>query len=505
MRPGYPPNSIGLPELRINLSTTLALAIALAPFVLSLVIFMAPGVSGIVKLAYPMIALLSGSLLYWRRPTLYVGFAWWVWLLTPGVRRLIDYHQGWDPQNVVMLAPFLVTSLTSFTLLKHSPKLQLARYAPFGLVLLGLLYGYAVGVLNVGPSAATFDLLNWLVPVLLAFYLTVNWRDYPGYRETVRRVFTWGALLLGGYGLIQYFSPPPWDRYWMLSAPIGSIGLPEPFGVRVFSTLNSSGPFAVVIMAALLLLLTGQGPTRWPAALVGLVGFLLSLVRSAWGGWILGALFIASRMGRPRLRLLGALAVTALVAVALLSFGPLADTVGSRLQSLTDLDEDTSLTQRLEFYADFAPQAFLTPLGDGMGSTGLATKLSTSGGDLGELGDFDSGIMTIPFVLGWPGTVLYAGGLALLLLPALRGGSSPDPFATASQGIVLAVLAQLVFDDFLVGVTGAVFWTFLGLSLASKSYHTALDTEDKETANTLARRSATSDFISRSKRIGGPA
>ena len=38
--------------------------------------------------------------------------------------------------------------------------------------------------------------------------------------------------------------------------------------------------------------------------------------------------------------------------------------------------------------------------------------------------------------------------------------------------IVVAVLAQLVVVNSLVGVQGMVFWCFLGMSLAARAYHT---------------------------------
>ena len=107
-----------------------------------------------------------------------------------------------------------------------------------------------------------------------------------------------------------------------------------------------------------------------------------------------------------------------------------------------------------------------------MGSTGVSTKLSTSAEDLVTYANFDSGIMNIPFVLGWPGALLYVSGLTWLLLNAWRGtGSSHDLLAAASRGIAAAVLAQLLFANTLVSVSGMVFWTFLGLSLAARLHH----------------------------------
>jgi hypothetical protein len=197
---------------------------------------------------------------------------------------------------------------------------------------------------------------------------------------------------------------------------------------------------------------------------------LLSLVRSAWGAWVIGLFFLAAHGGRSRPRFLAALAVTGLVVWPLLSFGPIADTIDARLQTIGTLQQDTSFVARLRFYSAFAPQAFSNLLGAGLGSTGVATKLST-GGELGQFGNFDSGIMAIPYVLGWPGGLLYAGGLVWLSSYVLRGVKRPDLFAAASSGIVVAVLSQLVFANVATGVSGMVLWYFLGLSVAARLFH----------------------------------
>src|SRR3712207_6929840 len=58
--------------------------------------------------------------------------------------------------------------------------------------------------------------------------------------RAVQRAFVWGVLVMGVYGLIQFFFLPPWDRYWMENSPITSFGLPEPLGDRKSTRLNSS-------------------------------------------------------------------------------------------------------------------------------------------------------------------------------------------------------------------------------------------------------------------------
>ncbi len=185
---------------------------------------------------------------------------------------------------------------------------------------------------------------------------------------------------MGVYGTLQFLDPPMWDQYWMTNAPMSSIGSPEPFEVRVFSTLNAPGPFAVVVMAGLLLLSGGRGGlVRWTAAGAGYVSFLLSLVRAAWGGWVVGLIFIALQRGRFSPRLLVGLVITGLIALPLLTVGPVADIIDPRLQTVTNLQQDTSANERQEFYLEFAQRALLNPAGEGLGRTGVATKLSTGG------------------------------------------------------------------------------------------------------------------------------
>jgi hypothetical protein len=163
--------------------------------------------------------------------------------------------------------------------------------------------------------------------------------------------------------------------------------------------------------------------------------------------------------------------VTGLLALPLLTIDPIEDKVTMRLQTVSNLQQDPSFTARRAFHSEVLSRTF-NPIGQGLGSTGLATKLNTPGGRLGQFGDFDSGLLNIPFVLGWSGSLLYVGGLTWLMFHALRGPRlQSDPFVTTSRGIAASVLIQLVFVNTLIGVLGMVFFTFLGLALAANVYH----------------------------------
>lgn len=443
---------------------------ALVGFVALTVLALGVGAAEPLQLAYPAAAVGAGVLLLWRKPALYTGFMWWLWFLTPEVRRLVDFEAGWTTSSPIMLTPFLVTGLALLTVAVNLYKLPKHYWLPYALAFFGLLYSYGVGLLMNGVVGATFDLLNWLVPVASSVYVLVYIPLFPKLLRVVQGAFLWGVLVMGVYGLIQFFFMPAWDAYWMQSAPISTIGLPFPYEVRVFSTLNASGPFAIVMMVGLLLLLGTEGVLRWPVFVMGLASFLLSLVRSAWGGWILGLLFFAFELpNRLRLQLLAALVVVGVIAFPVLSTGPLAETIGTRFDSLRNIQNDMSFRARFALYADSANYIFDNPLGQGLGSTGVATKLQSTDPALLNL---DSGILAILYTMGLLGSAYYGFGMFLLLLIAMRIPRK-TLFEKAFWSIIIAALSQIVFGNNMVGVAGMTFWFFLGFYLCAYEHRTA--------------------------------
>jgi hypothetical protein len=76
----------------------------------------------------------------------------------------------------------------------------------------------------------------------------------------------------------------------MLGSQMNSQGDAVPMGVRVFSTMNSSGPFAFAMMRAMVYVMAATHRVRWVAAALGFFSLALSLVRSTWGGWVIALL-----------------------------------------------------------------------------------------------------------------------------------------------------------------------------------------------------------------------
>lgn len=422
----------------------------------------------LVELVYPVGAFAIALRFYRRSPAHYLGFVCWLFFLSPEVRRLADFVNGsFNPKSPVMIAPMLAVALSGFSLLSNLRVLGERRAMPLVLVVLGLFYAYIVGVVRAGPAAATFTVVNWAFPVLVAFRLLVTWRDYPLYRDVLLKTFTWGGFAIGLYGVIQFISPPPWDAFWLLASQMESEGHPVPFGMRVSSTMNSSGPYAQTIMSILLMSLAARGRLKVATALVGVPSLMFTAVRSAWGGFALGLVYpLAMLDGKSRLRLLGALLGFALLGAPALMIDEISAPIMQRFDSMQHLGEDNSYRIRAEFYRSFLSVALTDISGQGLGTTGLGTKLAADDNDGTQANVvFDSGLMEVPYVMGWPGTLLYVTGVVMLLWRAFWASLARgrDRFAISAVGVALAMLGMMVFVNTLTGLPGLFF--FVGVLL----------------------------------------
>lgn len=422
---------------------------------------------GLINYLFPFAALGMGVALYKYSPAHYLSYTWWLWMWAPEARRVVDYHIGYQSKSPVQLAPYLVTLVTVFTALRFLPQFKRRALFPFLLALLGILFSYEVGLARNGFLAASFGLLGWLLPVLFGFHLATDWRRYDLNAAVIRHTFVWGMLSISLYGLFQFFHVPAWDAYWMTHSGMDSIGSPHPFMIRIFGPLNSPAPYATVLMAGLLYVFAEQRRLlRWMASGAGALALALTLVRSAWGGWAVGAAYILYR-SRAKVRakmVIGGLAFGLLLLPVTL-VGPIHKVLIHRVHSITHLQHNQSYQARLVFYERFAERAFTDVIGQGLGATGVATKLAARAGRAHL--NFDSGIMNIPFVLGWFGGGLYIMSImSVTLLVTLRGRTQENVDIAVHRALIVGILAQLIFANVLLGVTGIIFWSNVGLLAA---------------------------------------
>jgi hypothetical protein len=417
--------------------------------------------ASLLEYAFPISALVAAALLFRSAPASYMCFAWWIWFLTPGLRRYLDYWNGWSLVTPIALTPYLVSGVALFSVARHLPKLRRMSLAPFALLLGGVAYGWIVGVSRLGFLAGTYGTISWLVPVGFGLHIATASQKRSAYLDGIQQAFLWGLLVVSLYALFQYVAPPAWDIYWMANAPMFSIGQPMPYQVRVFSTLNSPGPFAVVLAVGLLLLLANRSVWRWPIGTLGVVALLLTLVRGVWVCWLVGlAVYIAYLPWRTKWRLAAVLAIAGL-AVTLLVFDPSFESVRTRVLTLTDLANDRSLSERVSLVSRIVQVIVTTPFGGGLGATGVSVSLQNAPSGIR---DFDNGILETLYSLGWVFGGVFLFGTAWLLLRGLgRGESSDDRLTKAVRASAVCIAATAGTGDAFSSVSGMLLWTCLGL------------------------------------------
>lgn len=409
-----------------------------------------PGPAGLVGPAFAVAAPVLGWRLVRRDPVAFIVFVLWLWLLTPEVRRMANFTAGWDPSDPIMAAP----GLASMAAVRALVGARLPQAAlPLVVVVATVGYGFASGVFQAGPTAAVAGLTYWLPPGVVGLLAMSDVVDPATLRRAVSRTAVWAVLVVGLYGLVQFFWLPEWDAAWMENTALTTIGSPEPQEVRVFSTLNAPGPLGVVL-AALLIALSGASSRVMAVTTVAGVATLgLSQVRSGWVGWSVGlvALFVVGRrQGRRGLLL----ALVPLIAV--LAFGgTVEETIRDRFDQTAEAGtSDNSLTARVRFHREMVPEGLADPIGSGVGSTGSTAEEADAGAD--ALGTFDGAIPESLFALGGLVGSAYLVAFAAFVRSALRGvrrrGSGAGPMAAATA----ALAVQVFFGNPLVAGAGVL-------------------------------------------------
>ena len=421
------------------------------------------------SVAYAVVAVLAGGFLYANSPSGYISFTLWLWFITPFVRRVLDMHHGWNPTSPVLLAPLAVAALSGLGVLRRIGELRGSLYAPFLLVFLALGYGYSIGGIKTGMLPATYALTTWLAPALFGLHIAINWRRYPEFSDAVRKTFKWALPLLAAYGVYQFVRMPRWDAMWMINADMQSIGAPRPFLARVFGTLNAPGPFGAFMCTGALILLPTKGRLKFISIGVAMIALLLARTRAAWVAFVIGLL--VQQIGQPLKKLpryaITLIAVT-IVALPIVNMPQFSALIMPRLLSFTKLSEDNSFIKRYNFTKQAASGIVETAEGNGLGTTGGASKLRGAGAAT----SFDNGVLEIFFIFGWPGGGLFYLGLAGLMLQAVRFRETRgDPFANAVRASSVALISMIPIGDVFTGATGTMLWMSFGFGIAGHAYH----------------------------------
>lgn len=420
----------------------------------------------------PLGSLSVAWFLYRRYPLFYAGFTWWIWFISPLIRRIIDLRCGYPTPGPWILTSLLVTAISILTLLKHLPKAHKQGGLPFVIAAACCLYGYLISLINDGFSdQGIVVFLGWLVPITFGFHLFIHWQDYPSYRQNIQRTFLWGVLFMGVYGIVQYVFAPPWDRFWLEQiAYTGtlSFGVPEPFGIRVSSSMGSPQDFAATMTAGLILLFCIRGSQQLLATGFGYLSFLLSLARSAWLSWIVSTLiFFRALKSNMQIRMVIGMMVTALVILPVTTIEPFSTVIGERVESLSNTDSDTSYRARQEGFSVLIGYA----MGEFVG-LGIKNPLTPNVNAKGDFVVGDNGILLILFALGWIGGLPYILSLLILIIQirqiCLR---KSDLLLHAAYAIILGLVSQIFFKVITDGTMAMILWGFIGIGMSAHNYY----------------------------------
>jgi hypothetical protein len=446
------------------LKQTVNFWIALIPWVFAATSVLPGGGATIARYAFLPVAAVSSLLLYRNNKASYVRLVVLLWFFTPEIRRLTDFRLGYQSASLIMLAPYVATLLIVPRVIGvWASNSSNRRLIAFELVSLATLWGAVVGLFTSGVVPVAYDLLNWMLPLFWASFVAVEVKRDESIRVALKDGLRLAVLVSSAYGIYQFFALPEWDLYWVIESEMFYSVSFEDFGKgRIFGTLNSPGPFAFALVVGIFLLFDFRKSKKvLNVSTIGiaLVALALSQVRAAWFGLVVGVLYalVTSEIKQIRKILLyGGIAV--LVAMPLFTIPVIQDLFLDRFRTLSALESDTSYQTRLEFYETVAPQAFTNLTGVGLGITGLAGKLS----DEGEVIHFDSGLMNVPYSLGWPGGLLYLLGVAILLTNTLNFKSERVEDVLPKAAFV-SMVAVTIFGNSMIGVSGIFTWTAAAL------------------------------------------
>ena len=429
--------------------------------------FTGPG--AVERLLFPAVSVGIGFwLLHKGRREDYLAFTFWLFMLTPFLRRLVDLHAGYVQVNLLMLAPVAVGGLCAGPVIQGLRSRPYAYSALFALVFACIAYGLVLAMLYGRFAAGAFDAIRWAVPPFLGLLVALDPERRAGYQATLIRTMTLGMSVMGTYGIFQYVMAPAWDTYWMKESALVSIGLPEPYMIRVFSTMNSPATVAGFLAVGLLWVVPASGSARLPAIGIGLITLLLTLLRTFWLGLILDFLFLVvfGASARARLSILVGVVCIPLVLLGVAQIPQGAEIINTRLDSMSNVQNDGSFIDRANEYSDFfyrdLPDA---PFGIGLGANGAYQSY----GDARATRVVDGAIMEVGLALG-----VFGGGLYFLTILATcaivvwNSIRSRDTFLSSCAGVVFSLTLLLVSGTTTAGEVGVLFWLSAGFCLMAR-------------------------------------
>jgi len=402
----------------------------------------------------------------------YFAFALAAFVFSPEIRRVVDWQTSFHKLSLFSVVP-LATMLPGAFLLFFAWKRLGSLYRLVSKIWLGA-FGVALvlGAVAGSPASAGYDMLLFATPALFAVFLASSDEDPAASFARIAGTMLCFGVVSSLYAIYQYVSPPPWDVYWVVNSGLVSTGIPEPFGLRVFGTLNAYATFAHYIALTMIVNLPRMRPRNWPtvAAYVPCaIALLLTSDRTAWLAFAAG-LLVYLIAAPSRRRAFGALLLAATLCagvsgallLSLKGSDDVATLVGSRFASLGAIGDDNSFADRQVQTAHALHEGVEEPLGQGLGDVGTAAVA----GSTGSTNTLDNGYLARFVELGVAGCAAYllALGIALAGVAGAYRASLREGDAAVSSVLAAALAVQVMMlgmdlsTDTHNGLLGVFFW-----------------------------------------------
>ena len=441
-------------------------ALSLTVALLLPLLLQAAGLAQVNRLLYPLTAVAAAAYLYNRGSPWYVGLCVWLFAASPLVRRMADAQLGFELASPIILAPYLASAVAGLSFFPYVLRARPVLAWPFALILACVVYAFTLAVLDGRMASAVVDLLKWSVGPLMALHLMTCGHQREALHQVVLRAFVAAGIAMSVYGIGQFLAPAPWDIEWlrnMILQGMTSGGRPEPFEIRVFSTMHSAGSFGAFLTVAFVFLLATPALVALPGlALVG-AGLALCQYRAVWAATGLAALCVVlAAPGRVKVRVVLGAAAVAIGLGGVATVPEVEDVLAKRVRSLTELGADASGEDRLSQYGRLLNEGSNLVLGSGLAITGAARQLDQQNATV-----IDSGLLEITLALGVCAGAVFLGCLGYLAWQVCTLPPRLCRHVYLYRGIVAAWLLQLPFGSVHVGELGFGPWICVGLALSS--------------------------------------
>lgn len=425
---------------------------------LLLAIMMAPVSAALVRPLF-LLGCLGVGVYAWRQSTAsHLQAAIVLFCFAPFARRVVDFYGGYNETSLMLIGPLL-------TILVPAPRLirlldgrshPLTRgMAPIIVVFACVCYATFFSAFQGQWMNAATGSLKWFAPLIYAMVL-IETGERDSLMQASARIFEIVLPIMGLYGIYQYIDPPGWDRYWMDYATILSAGLPLPYEIRVYSTLNGPASFAT-FTAAGILIVSFLRPALFAiiVAMPASMALLLSQYRTAWMSLGIGILFCLL-FARTRWRsglIIAALAAGATVALTIPAFN---EALTERLQTFSQGTQDGSFQERLQEFVILwsEPSSSLFGLGFTIGDVGAAGTMPVDG-------MFIACWLTMGLVVGIFSVSGFIWASARMILRAFRDVAPP---AVVLGGLGCGSLIQMPLANLSSGELGVLFWTYAAIA-----------------------------------------